>query len=148
MKKEKSFIVGLDELDLVVAFLKDQFKFCRVFAFYGPLGAGKTTLVRRLLCGSGITDPITSPTFTYLNLYKNDAGQTFCHFDLYRIEKLKDFLAAGFDEYLHDGQNVVLVEWPEVIEPLLRENICRIKIDYDQDPDKREIRCVISYKSE
>jgi len=83
MGKKNKFIIGLNEIDQVVDFLKDQFKVCKIFAFYGPLGAGKTTLVRNLLRGSGVIDLITSPTFTYLNLYKNKAGQKFCHFDLY-----------------------------------------------------------------
>lgn len=143
MKKEKKFVIGLDELDTVVNFLKDQCKYCKIFVFYGPLGAGKTTLIRHFLRRCGISDPITSPTFTYLNIYKNDAGQMFYHFDLYRIETVKDFLAAGFDEYLHDADSWSLVEWPEVIEPLLRQKVCRINIEYDKDPEKRRVRCEV-----
>jgi len=139
MSIKKKFIVGLGEINQVVDFLKNQFKVCKVFAFYGPLGAGKTTLVRNLLRSCEIEEPITSPTFTYLNLYKNKAEKKFCHFDLYRIEKLKDFLAAGFDEYLSDPEIITFVEWPEIIEPLLQEGVCRVKIDYHPDSEKRVV---------
>jgi len=138
MSFDRSFIFSLDEIDTVVQYLKDQFSVCKVFAFYGPPGAGKSTIVRSLLRSCGITDVITSPTFTYLNLYKNGQGQAFYHFDLYRVKNLKDFLAAGFGEYLQvDEKGWVLVEWPEVIEPLLQEKVCHVKIDYHEDVDKR-----------
>jgi len=137
MKEKKKFIISLDEIGKVVDFLKNKFNLCQTFVFYGPLGAGKTTIIRKLLKACDVTGPVTSPTFTYLNLYKNKTSQGFCHFDLYRIEKLKDFLAAGFDEYLNDPEVITFVEWPEIIEPLLKDGVCTVKIDYHPEPDKR-----------
>jgi len=147
MKKEKHFIIELDNFDSIVRFFENHLKSCRVFAFYGPLGAGKTTLIRQFLRARGVCDSITSPTFTYVNLYKNASGEKFYHFDLYRIENLKDFLAAGFDEYLHDEEGWSFIEWPEVIEPDLKEiekkGICKITIDYMKEPNKRKVSCTV-----
>lgn len=141
MSEKKSFVYGLDNISKAVQYLKEKFKSCKVFAFYGPLGAGKTTLARALLRDCDISEAIASPTFTYLNLYKNNQGCLFYHFDLYRLASLNDFLALGFDEYLNDERGVSLIEWPEIIEPLLKHNVCRVVIDYHQDPEKRVLTC-------
>jgi len=146
MSCDKSLVYSLGDISNVVQYLKQQFAVCRIFAFYGPLGAGKTTLARELLRGCGISGVITSPTFTYLNVYKNDQGQKFYHFDLYRLSSLNSFLAAGFDEYLSDQESICLIEWPEVIESLLQQGVCRVSIDYHQDPQKRILNCCVLEK--
>lgn len=87
MKIEKRVVVSLEDIDIITDYLKKKMKDCKIFAFYGALGAGKTVVIRHLLRKCGISDPITSPTFTYLNVYKNDRDQLFYHFDLYRIEE-------------------------------------------------------------
>ena len=140
---DKSFVYSLDEISKVVTYLKQKFNICRIFAFYGPLGAGKTTLIREILKDCGVQGPITSPTFTYLNIYKNDQGQTFYHFDLYRISNLNDFLGAGFDEYLSDTGGICIIEWPEVIESLLKTGVCKVKIDYNKEGENRILRCEV-----
>lgn len=110
-----------------------------VITFTGPLGAGKTTLIAQLLHQAGINEPITSPTFTYVNEYRNEAGVRFYHFDLYRLTKLDDFLSAGFDEYLYEPQSYALIEWPGVIEELLDHNVCHITLDYYRELEERRI---------
>ena len=140
---DKSFLYGLDEVLNAAQYLKQKFRVCRVFAFYGSLGAGKTTLIRELLRDCGVQGPITSPTFTYLNVYKNDQGQKFYHFDCYRLSNANDFLEAGFDEYLNDDEGICLIEWPEILEPLLKKGACKVRIDYTQDEDKRLLGCEV-----
>ena len=144
MSCDKSVVYSLDDISNVVQYLKGLFKVCRIFAFYGPLGAGKTTLARALLRGSGISGAVTSPTFTYLNVYKNNQGQKFYHFDLYRLSNLNDFLSAGFDEYLSDKDAICFIEWPEIIEPLFKQGVCRVSIDYNKDQQKRLLTCCVS----
>lgn len=103
---------------------------CQIFAFTGSLGAGKTTLIKHLLKKCGVADVVTSPTFTYLNVYQNSKGQNFYHFDLYRIATLEEFRAAGFDEYLYVPNGWTFIEWPSVIMPLLTKNVCFSEIDF------------------
>lgn len=124
---------SLDDIPAVARTIKELLNDCRIITFTGTLGAGKTTLVKELLKQLGVADVVTSPTFTYMNLYENREGQRFCHFDLYRIETLDQFLEAGFDEYLNQPNTWVFIEWPEPIKPLLKESVCHITIEYAGD---------------
>lgn len=128
------------DIPLIVKKLKKLLRDCRIITFTGPLGAGKTTLIKELLRQWGVTDMVTSPTFTYLNRYKNEAGETFYHFDLYRLKNLAEFQEAGFDEYLYEQGGHVLIEWPEIILPLLSKKACQVSLDYHEDPEKRVMR--------
>ncbi len=123
----------LDDISSVARRVSEQLGDSRVITFTGPLGAGKTTLVKELLKQYGVTEVVTSPTFTYVNLYENNQGQRFYHFDLYRIETLDQFLEAGFDEYLNQPNALVFIEWPEPIVSLLKEKVCHIVIEYTDD---------------
>ncbi len=133
-------VFGLDKLDLTSKRLSKELEECQIVTFTGPLGAGKTTFVRELLKLWGVDDEIVSPTFNYVNIYKNFEGKTFYHFDLYRIKNLGDFLNLGFDEYLHDSNSMSLIEWPEIIEPILGEKFCAINIDYDENSNERILK--------
>lgn len=120
----------LDDLPNVVAELQKLMLTHRIFAFTGSLGAGKTTLIRNLLQACGVTGIISSPTFNYVNIYTIPAGKKIYHFDLYRITNVQEFVDAGFDEYLHDENAYVFIEWPEVIKPLLKDNVCFVDLEY------------------
>lgn len=139
MNQEKKSIYSLNQVDSVAAELARIAQKVAIMTFTGPLGAGKTTMVRSLLRACGIKETITSPTYTYVNLYKNSQGRTFYHFDLYRIESVDGFVQAGFNEYLYAPNSVALIEWPDVIAPLFFDNVCHVRIDYCPDLDKRVI---------
>lgn len=128
--KSKTIIFGQDELPQVASELVSLMDKAQIFTFTGPLGAGKTSLISQMLKQKGVAQPVTSPTFTYVNVYENDNGQLFYHFDLYRIETLDAFIAAGFNEYLYAPNSWAFIEWPEVIMPLLTEAVCHCTIDY------------------
>ncbi len=134
---KQKFIYSLDELPCVVKQLKKLLKNCAILTFTGLLGVGKTTLIKELLKSVGVKERITSPTFTYVNQYDNDQGQVLYHFDLYRIKSLQEFVEAGFQEYLYQPNGLVLIEWPELIQPLLTHDVCKIEISYHEDPSKR-----------
>ena len=121
---------NLDQIDKVVQFLHECAEDYSIFALRGSLGAGKTTLIKALLASFDVKDPITSPTFTYVNRYANSSGKLFYHFDLYRLRGLDEFLDLGFDEYLSECKAVSFIEWPEVIEPILQKEVCFLDIDY------------------
>ncbi len=117
---KQKLIYQLDELPELVSGLAEQLQDKKIIVLVGELGAGKTTLVKALLKEWGVSDDITSPTFAYVNYYKNRDGRGFFHFDLYRIGGLEEFLSQGFDEYLQQSNMVCIIEWPQVIEPLLK----------------------------
>jgi len=143
MQESKSYIYGLEDLAAVVDELRQLVERYRVLTLEGPLGAGKTTLVQELLRVAGVTDTVTSPTFTYLNSYEDGRGRTFHHFDLYRMGTLDEFLSAGFDEHLHADASFALIEWPAIVMPLLQTGACHAKLDYHPEQDKRilQITC-------
>ncbi len=136
----KEIIYSLPEQDMVIEELKTLLSKYKIFACSGPLGAGKTTTIKSLLRSCGIAETITSPTFTYVNAYENDKGESFYHFDLYRIGSVEEFQSQGFDEYLYQDSSWAFIEWPEVIEPLLTHDVCYLFFDYHEDPEKRVLR--------
>jgi tRNA threonylcarbamoyladenosine biosynthesis protein TsaE len=128
--KVHKLVYMLDTIDDVAEDLYELLASVSVLAFSGPLGAGKTTLIQALLRKGGIFDTVQSPTFTYLTTYVNASGFYFYHFDLYRLKSLEDFLAAGFEEYLYQPQSCALIEWPEIIKPLLKKRVALFSIEY------------------
>lgn len=123
----------LDQLESAVAVVKDQMASAQVITFTGDLGAGKTTLIRALLKDLGVTQPITSPTFTYVNRYITASGKTLYHFDLYRLNTLEELMAQGFDEYLYQPNSWCLIEWPAIVMPLLTRAVRHVTLEYDGD---------------
>lgn len=106
-----------------------------VVALFGPMGAGKTTLVRELASQLGVTDTVTSPTFALINQYADSHGETINHFDFYRIDKVSEAYDMGYEEYFYSG-DLCLVEWPEKIEELLPEDTLRVTISTDPKDDR------------
>jgi|SaaInlStandDraft_4_1057021.scaffolds.fasta_scaffold07618_5 tRNA threonylcarbamoyladenosine biosynthesis protein TsaE len=112
----------LEELAIIVEEkIKPLLNDYAIIVFKGQLGAGKTTVIKELLKLCGIKEVITSPTFSYVNSYANNKDQMFHHFDLYRINSQDQFMELGFDEYFYQENSWCLIEWPEVINTLLKE---------------------------
>jgi tRNA threonylcarbamoyladenosine biosynthesis protein TsaE len=102
----------------------------RVFAFYGKMGAGKTTFVKAVCEQLGVDDVITSPTFAIVNEY---SGKTqVYHFDFYRIKKLEEVYDMGYEDYFYSGA-LCFIEWPELIEDLLPDDAVRVSIAEQED---------------
>lgn len=109
-----------------------------VYAFYGPMGAGKTTFISAICSVLGVGDEVASPTFTIVNEYRTADGMPVYHFDFYRIEKLQEVQDIGYAEYL-DSTGICLMEWPEKIEPLLPDNALRVHITEEDDGSRTVI---------
>ena len=108
-----------------------------VFAFYGSMGAGKTTFIKAVCECLGVDDMITSPTFAIVNEYHADNdSKVIYHFDFYRIKKLEEVYDMGYEDYFYSG-NLCLLEWPELIEDILPENA--VKVHIEEQPDGTRI---------
>ena len=103
-----------------------------VFAFYGAMGAGKTTFITALCKVLGVNDIVNSPTFTIVNEYRSARGIPIYHFDFYRINTPAEAMDIGFYDYVDSG-NLCLIEWPENIESLLPEETLAVKISVNSD---------------
>lgn len=105
----------------------------KVFAFYGKMGAGKTTFVKAVCECLGVEDVITSPTFAIVNEYTSaTTGDAIYHFDFYRIKKLEEVYDMGYEDYFYGG-SLCFLEWPELIEDLLPEDATKVTIEETED---------------
>lgn len=107
-----------------------------VFAFYGKMGAGKTTFIKAVCEALGVEDIITSPTFAIINEYRSDSGELIYHFDFYRIKKIEEVYDMGYEDYFYSGA-LCFIEWPELVEELLPEET--VKISMEEQPDGSRI---------
>ena len=103
-----------------------------VFAFYGSMGAGKTTFIKAICEELGVGDVVTSPTFAIVNEYQTANGGTIYHFDFYRIKKLEEVYDMGYEDYFYNDA-LCFIEWPEMMEELLPDNAVRINIKENAD---------------
>lgn len=105
----------------------------KVFAFYGKMGAGKTTFIKAICEELGVEDVITSPTFAIVNEYQSSTtGDSIFHFDFYRIKKLEEVYDMGYEDYFYGG-SLCFLEWPELIEELLPEDAKKVTIEETED---------------
>ena len=129
-------ITSLHGLEKVAKKLISEFSDQRVFAFYGKMGAGKTTFIQAICRYLGTPDNITSPTFALINEYKTLENTSIFHFDFYRIKDLEEAYDLGYEDYFYSG-NYCFIEWPEKIESLLPENVVEVKIEVNEDETRK-----------
>ena len=130
-------INSLDELEIAAKELITAFSNDRVFAFYGKMGAGKTTFIQSICRALGSEDNVTSPTFALINEYNTANLDSIFHFDFYRIKDIEEAYDLGYEDYIYSG-SYCLIEWPEMIDSLLPEKMVKVKIEV-QDDDTRLI---------
>ena len=100
---------------------------CKHFAFYGSMGAGKTTFIKALCKALGVTGTVTSPTFALVNEYNAGNNGMVYHFDFYRINKPEEVFDFGCEEYFASGR-YCFIEWPEKADIALPPDICRVSV--------------------
>jgi tRNA threonylcarbamoyladenosine biosynthesis protein TsaE len=116
---------SLSDLDQAAISLLDFAGAEKIFVFEGDMGAGKTTFIKVLAKSLGIKELVSSPTFSIVNEYEAD-GNTFYHFDFYRIKNLQEAYDIGYEEYFYSG-NTCFIEWPEKVEELLPEHYVKVE---------------------
>jgi tRNA threonylcarbamoyladenosine biosynthesis protein TsaE len=107
----------------------------RVFAFYGGMGAGKTTIIKAICEELGATDLVSSPSFTLVNEYRTNEGSALYHIDFFRIRNLSEVFDFGIEEYLSSG-SYCFIEWPELVEEILPENTVKVKIRVGEEDER------------
>ena len=112
-----------------------------VITLNGDLGAGKTVFARGFARGLGITEPVSSPTYTIVQEYELPQGGRLYHLDLYRISGIDAALAFGVDEFLDDPQGLALIEWPDRITGILPPDALSIEIEHLSDTERRITIC-------
>ena len=107
----------------------------RVVAFYGKMGAGKTTFIKVISSVLGVVDVVQSPSFALINEYKTSKRESIFHFDFYRIKKQEEVFDIGYEDYIYSGA-YCFIEWPDLVEELLPDDIVKVKITGE---DRRQI---------
>ncbi|MBQ1227222.1 MAG: tRNA (adenosine(37)-N6)-threonylcarbamoyltransferase complex ATPase subunit type 1 TsaE [Alistipes sp.] len=125
-------IDSLSELDNVAEQIISSLDGRNVVLFRGGMGAGKTTLISRIVAQLGAEDTVTSPTFALVNEYEGADKMLIYHFDFYRIDKIEEVFDLGYEEYFYSG-DLCLVEWPEKIEALIPDDVMTVKIEVEDD---------------
>ncbi len=127
----------LEDLNTVAAKLLDVYPGARIFAFFGAMGVGKTSLINSLCRLLRVTDRVSSPSFSIVNEYLAVDGSSVYHFDFYRISKLEEVYDLGYEHYFFSG-SYCFIEWPEKLDALLPEDC--IRVDMHEENGCRVIR--------
>jgi tRNA threonylcarbamoyladenosine biosynthesis protein TsaE len=128
------------ETEAIAAALGEMLRVGDLVVLVGDLGAGKTTFAKGVARGLGVTEPVTSPTFTIVQEYNGRVP--IAHVDVYRLDRLQELHDLGFEEML--DARVVLVEWGDMIGPVLPGERLEVRLAMTDDPDERTIELVAS----
>ncbi len=127
VQMKKYSLESLADLDKIASEFIADFSLSKIFAFHGDLGAGKTTFIKAICASLGVKDAMSSPSFSLVNEYLDENGNSIYHFDLYRLKSPEEAFEIGMEEYLYSG-NYCFIEWPERAEELLPEETVHVMI--------------------
>lgn len=135
----KQIIVpSLSELPAAAYQVIQSIKDFKIIAVYGPLGVGKTTMIKEICKQMGVPDIVNSPTFALVNEYFTTDKKIIYHFDFYRINSIREAYDIGYEDFFFSG-NICFIEWPEKVEELLTDDVLKIKME-ETDSGTRIIR--------
>ncbi|WP_241739081.1 tRNA (adenosine(37)-N6)-threonylcarbamoyltransferase complex ATPase subunit type 1 TsaE [Pontibacter beigongshangensis] len=135
-EKARIKMSSLADLPAAASVLLEESREISVILFEGPMGAGKTTLIKELCRQLGVAENVSSPTFALVNEYETAAGNLIYHFDFYRIKEEREALEMGVLEYFDSG-SLCLVEWPSLIPNLLPENYLHVSMQPAAEGEER-----------
>ena len=131
-------IQSIEELQHFIPELVEAIDDHRLIVFKGDMGSGKTTLIKALCAWWGVVDEVTSPTFSIVQVYRTKAGTAIHHIDLYRLKSLEEALAIGIEDYFQVAAGRTLIEWPDLVEPILPDSYGILEITH-VDVNSRKI---------
>lgn len=123
---------SLSDLNIVADKFLRLMRNKKVFAFFGPMGVGKTTFIKALCNELGVVEIVTSPTFALVNEYQTGAGNSIFHFDFYRIEKIEEVYDFGYEDYFFSG-NYCFIEWPDKVAEILPKDVVFVQLIENED---------------
>lgn len=132
---ESLILKSLSDLNIVAEKFLRLMKGQKIFAFFGPMGVGKTTFIKALCNELGVVEIVTSPTFALVNEYQTNKGDEIYHFDFYRIEKIEEVYDFGYEDYFFSG-NYCFIEWPDKIAEILPENVVFVQMVENEDSSR------------
>jgi tRNA threonylcarbamoyladenosine biosynthesis protein TsaE len=133
--------VGISDYSGLYEKVKNLFEVSNQFLFSGPMGSGKTTMIKKICLELGVREAVSSPTYALVNEYQGRKNEAIYHFDLYRLRDLDEIQHIGFTEYLDSGR-LCLIEWPEMIKPLLEIPYFEFRFIPSVSVDHRDIELV------
>ena len=136
--KEKQVEITKDGVVVPATDILSVYPERRVYALHGSMGAGKTTFTKQLCEEMGCADVVNSPTFAIVNVYEDGQGEEIYHFDCYRLKNIGEALNLGAEEYLYSG-NYCFIEWPEVMEELLPDDVVNLRFIVQADGSRKLI---------
>ena len=135
-------INNIEDLSQVSDLLIKWRNYSNIVALYGTMGAGKTTLIKNLCNKLGVSDEVNSPTFALVNEYQTENLDSIFHFDFYRIKSLEEVFDIGYEDYFYGG-SLCLLEWPELIDPLMPGHFIKVEITLGDTDTSRKIKCLM-----
>jgi tRNA threonylcarbamoyladenosine biosynthesis protein TsaE len=124
-----------DELKLLAPKIIDFARDCSIWLFEGEMGAGKTALIKAICEVYGVVDQVTSPTYSLVQEYRTFSGDTFYHFDFYRLDNIYQAVEIGCEEYFDSG-NICFLEWPDLVKPLVPGKRVVITLEVQEDSSR------------
>ena len=135
MGKVVIIIKNLDDLTQGTKEFLPYLQHSKVVAFYGEMGAGKTTFIKSICRALEVTDTVNSPTFSIINEYFTSKKEPIYHFDLYRLRNLEELMDIGYEDYLLSG-NYLFIEWPEKAAGVLPADCLNVQISRNDDESR------------
>lgn len=129
---ESLVLKSLSDLNIIADKFLRLMRDKKVFAFFGPMGVGKTTFIKALCNELGVVEIVTSPTFALVNEYQTGAGNSIFHFDFYRIEKIEEVYDFGYEDYFFSG-NYCFIEWPDKVAEILPKDVVFVQLVENED---------------
>lgn len=123
---------SLSDLNVVAEKFLRLMRNKKVFAFFGPMGVGKTTFIKALCNELDVVEIVTSPTFALINEYQTSNGEIIYHFDFYRIKEIEEVFDFGYEDYFYSG-NYCFIEWPDKVAEILPENVVFVQMIENKD---------------
>jgi tRNA threonylcarbamoyladenosine biosynthesis protein TsaE len=129
---ESLVLKSLSDLNIIADKFLRLMRDKKVFAFFGPMGVGKTTFIKALCNELGVVEIVTSPTFALVNEYQTGSGNSIFHFDFYRIEKIEEVYDFGYEDYFFSG-NYCFIEWPDKVAEILPKDVVFVQLIENED---------------